>query len=92
MQSSRRSFLKKTALTLAGTSFLTKGLFAGPASQDTLGIQLYSVREDMGKDPSGVLKQLASMGYRYVEHANYINRNSMDIPQQISKSCSMDWD
>ncbi len=74
MQTSRRSFLKKTALTLAGTSMLTKGLFAAPASPDVLGIQLYSVRDDMAKDPPGVLKQLSSMGYRYVEHANYINR------------------
>ena len=66
--------MKKTALTLAGTSLLTKGLFAAPASPSILSIQLYSVRDDMAKDPSGVLKQLASMGYRYVEHANYVNR------------------
>lgn len=74
MQTSRRSFLKKTALTLAGTSILTKSLFAAPASPNILGLQLYTVRDDMAKDPSAVLKQLASMGYRYVEHANYVNR------------------
>src|SRR6476469_9509291 len=74
MQTSRRSFLKKTALTLASTSLLSKGLFASPATPGILGIQLYSVRDDMAKEPSGVLKQLASMGYRYVEHANYVNR------------------
>ena len=28
----------------------------------------------MHKDPSGTLKQLADMGYRYVEHADYHNR------------------
>jgi sugar phosphate isomerase/epimerase len=28
----------------------------------------------MGKDPLGSLKQLAGMGYVYVEHANYVNR------------------
>jgi sugar phosphate isomerase/epimerase len=38
------------------------------------GIQLYSVRDDMKKDPLATLKALADMGYKYVEHANYINR------------------
>jgi sugar phosphate isomerase/epimerase len=28
----------------------------------------------MGKDPLGTLKQLAAMGYKYVEHANYKDR------------------
>ncbi len=39
-----------------------------------MGLQLYSVRDDMKKDPSGTLKQLADMGYKYVEHASYVNR------------------
>lgn len=38
------------------------------------GVQLYSVRAAMGKDPLGTLKALAEMGYKYVEHANYVNR------------------
>ncbi len=28
----------------------------------------------MGKDPLGTLQALAAMGYKYVEHANYVNR------------------
>lgn len=39
-----------------------------------MGIQLYSIRDDMKSDPLGTLKQLAGMGYKYVEHANYIER------------------
>src|SRR5215831_9303065 len=74
MQTSRRSFLKKTALTLAGTSILSRQLFASPAAPNIVGIQLYSVREDIVKDPQKVLKALAGMGYVYVEHANYVDR------------------
>ncbi len=74
MQTSRRDFLKKSAFVIAGTSLLSKELLAGPVSAEITGIQLYSVREDMSKDPLGTLKQLASMGYKYVEHANYVNR------------------
>ena len=76
MNSSRRSFLKRSTLALAGTSVLSKISFAntGLADNELVGIQLYSVRDDMGKDPLGTLKQLAAMGYKYVEHANYVDR------------------
>ncbi|OFY74939.1 MAG: xylose isomerase, partial [Bacteroidetes bacterium RBG_19FT_COMBO_42_7] len=39
-----------------------------------IGVQLYSVREEMSKDPLGSLTQVAKMGYEYVEHASYDNR------------------
>jgi sugar phosphate isomerase/epimerase len=76
MNNSRRSFLKRSTLALAGTSLLSKISFAktGIADTELVGIQLYSVRDDMGKDPLGTLKQLAAMGYKHVEHANYMNR------------------
>lgn len=49
--------------------------FFGPdASKELMGIQLYSIRGEMNKDPLGTLKQLANMGYKHVEHANYVNR------------------
>jgi hypothetical protein len=73
MQHSRRSFIKHSGLALAAASILPGNLFAGSAAKETLGIQLYSVRDDMKKDPSGTLKQLAAMGYKHVEHANYID-------------------
>lgn len=58
---------------MAGSSFFSRQLFAASAKTIT-GIQLYSVRDDMKKDPLGTLQALAKMGYQYVEHANYINR------------------
>ena len=76
MNNSRRSFLKRSTFALAGTSFLSKISFANSriADGELLGIQLYSVRDDMGKDPLDTLKQLAEMGYKHVEHANYRDR------------------
>ena len=74
MKTSRRTFLKGSALALAGTTLLSKSLFASAATKEMMGLQLYSVREDMKKDPLGTLKQLAEMGYKYVEHANYVDR------------------
>jgi sugar phosphate isomerase/epimerase len=74
MLTSRRNFLKTGGFSAAALAIGSRKLFAGTNASARLGIQLYSVRNDMGKDPSGTLKQLADMGYRYVEHANYHNR------------------
>ena len=74
MQSSRRQFISKSALALAGTALVPRSLFAAAPKSTVLGIQLYTVRDDMKKDPLGTLKQLAAIGYKNVEHANYVDR------------------
>ncbi len=74
MISSRRSFIRNSALAAAGVSLLQQNIFAAVKKGELTGIQLYSVRADMKADPLGTLKQLSDMGYRHVEHANYANR------------------
>jgi len=74
MKTSRRSFIQKSAVLLAGTALLSKAAFAAVKPGEIVGLQLYSVRDDMKKDPKGTLTQLAKMGYTHVEHANYIDR------------------
>ncbi|MFL5741598.1 MAG: sugar phosphate isomerase/epimerase family protein [Flavisolibacter sp.] len=74
MTTSRRSFIKKTGLALAGSTLVSSPLFAFFEKNKITGVQLYSVRDDMKQDPKGTLEQLSKMGYRYVEHANYVNR------------------
>lgn len=80
MTTSRRTFLKNSAFTLAGASFFSKEIFAAAKGQALLGIQLYSVRDDMNKDASGTLKQVAAIGYKHVEHAGYGNRKFYGYP------------
>ena len=74
MKTTRRSFIQNSAVLLAGTALFSKAAFAAPKSSEILGVQLYSVRDDMKKDPVGTLTQLAKIGYKNVEHANYIDR------------------
>ena len=74
MKSSRRFFIANTTVAVAGSAFLPILFEEEKKKKELVGIQLYSVRTDMINDPSGTLKQLAEMGYKYVEHANYINR------------------
>ena len=75
MKVSRRKFLVNSSLTAAGAILFSKNIFAQPTAAPVVsGIQLYSVRDEMGKDPLASLKQLAAMGYKNVEHANYVER------------------
>src|SRR5450759_1934739 len=74
MKTSRRAFIQNSAVLLAGTALLSKTALAAPRPGEILGVQLYSVRDDMKKDPLGTLKQVAKIGYKNVEHANYIDR------------------
>ena len=74
MTTSRRDFIKKSTLAVAGGSLLSSSLFANAPKKKLLGLQLYCVRDEMKKDPLGTLKELAKFGYRNVEHANYVDR------------------
>lgn len=85
MHTTRRSFLKKSSLALAGAAVLPSGLLAAVKKPAILGIQLYSVRSDMKQAPVVTLKALSDMGYKYVEHANYVNRRFYDHTAQDFK-------
>jgi sugar phosphate isomerase/epimerase len=74
MKTSRRTFLKSGAMAALGAAILPRSAFASGTQKGMVGLQLYSVRDDMMKDPKGSLEQLAKMGYVYVEHANYIDK------------------
>jgi sugar phosphate isomerase/epimerase len=79
MITSRRTFLKNSSLTVAGISLLP-GILREKNPGIILGIQLYTVRDDMKRDPAGTLKKLAAMGYKYVEHAGYADRKFYSYP------------
>ena len=74
MHTSRRSFIKKSSIALVGSALFSNELLAASEPKTLTGVQLYSVREDMTKDPMGTLKQLSAAGFKHVEHANYVNR------------------
>jgi len=78
MQDSRRKFIQNASLAIVGASLKPSYLWSNTnltaEVKKLIGIQLYSVRDDMGKNPLSTLTALSKMGYQYVEHANYINR------------------
>ena len=64
----RRSFLKTSGVLSAGLLIIPSELQFKSA---TIGLQLYTVRDAMGKDPAGTLARVAKIGYNSVEGATY---------------------
>src|SRR5271170_3709259 len=91
MSTSRRNFLKTGGLSIAALAIGSESLLAAAAPKTILSIQLYTVRDDMGKDPSGTLKKLSAMGYKYVEHANYHDRKFYGYPPTEFKKLLQDY-
>src|ERR1700761_1246222 len=108
MDTSRRDFIRNTALEVAGSTLSSNDIFASPKKIARVGVQLYSVRDAMHTDPKGSLKKLADMGYIHVEHANYIDRKfygysakefkklladlSLQMPSGHTVMTAHDWD
>jgi sugar phosphate isomerase/epimerase len=76
---SRRSFLAMSA----AVPFAFRGLAAGSsASSIPVGLELYSVREALKKDPEGTVRAVAQMGYQCVEFfAPYFDWTDADAKQ-----------
>lgn len=79
MNQPRRDFLK-TGLLSTAVVLGSRYVHAAGKPRTTLGLQLYTVRDDMKRDPLGTLRSLAAMGYRYVEHADYHDRKFYGFP------------
>jgi sugar phosphate isomerase/epimerase len=71
MKTSRRTFVKSGAMVALGAAIFPVSAFASDQQKAVVGLQLYSVRDDMISDPKGSLKKVADMGYKVVEHAGY---------------------
>jgi sugar phosphate isomerase/epimerase len=55
----------------AGTLLLNNALAMTNKSTHAIGLQLYTLRSDMGKDAAGTLKKVSDLGYREVENFGY---------------------
>ena len=51
-----------------------------------IGLQLYSVRDEMEKDFAGTLKKVADMGYDGVEFAGLFGRGADEIKAMLAEN------
>jgi sugar phosphate isomerase/epimerase len=79
----RRRFLQTGAAVSAYALMATRQGLASPFGLP-LGLQLYSVRQELPKDYAGTLKKLAALGYRQVEAAGFYGHSAGDVKQAMA--------
>ncbi len=75
MSYNRRKFIQQTAgitsgfalVSFAGNRLFGDDFFEEQKKLKAFGLQLYTLRDDLPKDPKGVLKQIATFGYKQIE-------------------------
>jgi len=86
----RREFLRASALGLAavaGGSMGSRNLLAAPYGKP-IGLQLYTLRNELAKDVPGTLRQVAETGYKEVEIYDFFNRDSVAM-RQLLRDCGL---
>jgi sugar phosphate isomerase/epimerase len=84
----RRYFLE------AGSTMMASSLFIDPLSlfgqmqksEKGIGLQLYTVRNEMSKDAKGTLKKIADIGYTFIENTGYSNGKFYDMEKEEFKT------
>lgn len=94
----RRTFIRTTAATTIALSQTGRllALEAENAYRQNIGIQLYTLRNELGKDPADTLKQVAAAGFKQVELYGFPNSDAMisgakDAGLEIN-SAHFEWD
>jgi sugar phosphate isomerase/epimerase len=59
---------------------------ANPRRLERIGIQLYTMREAMGRDFDGTLERLGAMGYDEVEFAGYFDRSPAQVRAALERA------
>jgi sugar phosphate isomerase/epimerase len=69
IMNSRRSFIKQSGLIAASMAVAPSLAFEAP--KKVVGLQLYSLRDIIGKDVTGIIGKVAAIGYKEVETYGY---------------------
>lgn len=69
MSYNRRTFIKNSALLSSGIVLSSAPFVSCKTGNENwpFGLQLYSLRDDLPKNPAGIIKQVASFGYKQIE-------------------------
>jgi len=89
----RRSFLATTGVAAAGLAIGCHSsapagaptTTSSPLRRDRIGVQLYTVRDQMEKDFTATLERVAQIGFKELEFAGYFNRTPADVRSLIDR-------
>jgi sugar phosphate isomerase/epimerase len=68
---SRRKMIKSLAGFTAGSLLLNNSFATAKKAPHAIGLQLYTLRNEMGKDATGTLKKVSGLGFKEVENFGY---------------------
>lgn len=73
----RRDFIKQAGLLALATSVLPSFACSAlkPVANKNIGLQLYSLRDVIGKDITGIIEKVAAFGYKEVETYGYSKKD-----------------
>ena len=77
---SRREFLRRASALGVSTIIPLETALAQSRKVDRVGLQLYTLRQEMAADFEGTLQKVAELGYKEMQFAGYYGRS----PQQVS--------
>ena len=77
---SRREFLRRASALGVSAIIPLETTLAQSRTVDRVGLQLYTLRQEMAADFEGTLQKVAELGYKEMQFAGYYGRS----PQQVS--------
>ena len=83
MLPTRRDVLRTAGLTAAAAMTNMNPLSANPLNRP-MGLQLYTLSDELGKDFSGTLRQIAAIGYKEVELAATYQKSAAELRKAFS--------
>ena len=84
--STRRDFIRKSAIAVAVIPMINSEMFAAPKPSGKTGLALYTIRDEMGKDPAKALAAAAEIGYNWVEAADHRDGKFTECSRRSSAS------
>jgi len=82
---SRRTFLK-TAGAMSAAACIGNKFSPANVRHEPVGLQLYSVREQLPKDFDGTLRQLSGIGIKEVEAAGYFKKTAAEFRHSLDQA------
>jgi len=88
--SSRREFIRTLTVAAAGSGLVKAAMAAAPTGDRRfaarLGVQLYSLHEQLAKDVPGPLKHIREVGFTTVETAGFYGMKPEDFKKELDKA------
>jgi sugar phosphate isomerase/epimerase len=82
----RRTFIASSLATTVAAYWNPRGMWAAAAHQiSRVGLQLYTVRDQMKSDFEGTIAQVAKIGYKEVEFAGYFGHAPKDVRAMLDR-------